>query len=188
MIEAVDHGVNDAEPHVDIEALLDPEGLGALVLEPTSVDEWLADAVILAKEAVIVWLEEPESDLVAAPVLDPDTLWLLVASPEVVLEAFRVGVIVTDPVSVTETRGEALIEPDPLGVLDILGDAVIEIEPVVVFDGLGETDTLGLVVGEPDALAIEAEAVVESDCMAEADCVVVIETEVDGDIVLAEAV
>lgn len=110
------------------------------------------------------------------------------ATPEDVFEAFRVGVIVTDPVCVTDTRGEALIEPDPLGVLDILGDAVIEIEPVVVFDGLGETDTLGLVVGEPDALAIEAEAVLESDCIVEADCIVDVETEADGDIVAAEAV
>ena len=180
--------MNDAEPHPDLEALLDPEGLGALVVEPTSVDEWLADAVILAKEAVTVWLEEPDTDLVVAAVLDPDTLWLLVTAPEDVFEAFRVGVIVTDTVSVTETRGEALIEPDPLGVLDILGDAVTEIEPVVVFDGLGETDTLGLVVGEPDALTIEGEAVVESDCMAEADCIVDIEAEADGDIVAAEAV
>ena len=54
MVEAVGHDVNDAEMHVDTEALLDSEELGALVVEPTSVDEWLADAVTLTTDAVIV--------------------------------------------------------------------------------------------------------------------------------------
>ena len=54
MVEAVGHDVNDAETHVDTEALLDPEKLGALVVEPTSVDEWLADAVTLATDTVII--------------------------------------------------------------------------------------------------------------------------------------
>lgn len=60
-----------------------------------------------------------------------------------------------------DTLGDALIDPDPLGVLDSFGEAVIEIEPVVVFDGLGETDALGLVLGEPDTLTTEGEAVLE---------------------------
>lgn len=54
VLEAVGRVVNDAELHADLEVLLDPEGLGALVVEPTSVEEWLADAVILAKDAVTV--------------------------------------------------------------------------------------------------------------------------------------